>query len=282
MKKQKNNSKESIFNPAIAKFATISLWKSSFFSTTIAIPFLIFFISLSLQSAFAQSSLALAPLVDMALQNFSRSQNSLQQGKNNSKKFPLLNQTSGLTNLKKNERQISAKSKDEDSINGDLYLSAVDKNLNSALEKGGKQTKEVKRIPDEKTRQLYYELNFRLSVTRTNLWFYPVGAIGSAGLGYLLIQISPDNWYKTVAYVYGWAGIGSAAVALSLSFYTIYEYFSLRAKLDRLTSFYNFNKGVSWLEVEPYNGFQSIMAKERSNFRNFFGSFYLQVGYSRF
>jgi len=113
--------------------------------------------------------------------------------------------------------------------------------------------KEKKKVTDSQKEafQKYYELTFRYSVAKTNLWFYPVGAIGSAGLGYLLIQIPPDNWYKTIVYVYGWAGIGSAAVALGLSFYTVYEFFSLRSQLREMRAQYHFSDQIGWQWQAP-------------------------------
>ncbi len=79
----------------------------------------------------------------------------------------------------------------------------------------------------------YREMQFHYQVAKTNLWFFPVATVGSAGLGYLFIQVPPDNWWKILVHYYGWAGIGAAAVALGLSFYAIYDYSSSKNKLKR-------------------------------------------------
>jgi hypothetical protein len=91
--------------------------------------------------------------------------------------------------------------------------------------------KPLEKKMDKLVLRQFRELNFELSVARTNLWFFPLGAIGSFGLGYMMIQVEPSNWWRTIIWVYGWAGIGSSVVAVGLTFYTVYHYFSVKGRL---------------------------------------------------
>lgn len=98
--------------------------------------------------------------------------------------------------------------------------------------------KEKRDLSNKELQRLHKKLKFDYEVSATNLWFFPVATVGSAGLGYAMILVPPENWWKTFVHVYGWAGIGSAAVALGLSFYAIYDYNHSKARWQRFQELY--------------------------------------------
>lgn len=121
----------------------------------------------------------------------------------------------------------------------------------------GKNGAKAEKYPIASMRRKYRELNFELSVARTNLWFFPLGAAGSMGVGYLMIQLEPVNWWRSIIWVYGWAGIASSVVAVGMTFYNIYRFFSVKGKLKRFRS--NYRESLS----KAYPGFpESVMRFE--------------------